>query len=64
MVNFITVLLLIYIMWAPSTPLKLPGKKNSSSGDIVSRYIFDSESNEVNEHEDEHDEAVLFTRSH
>ncbi len=50
-------------MWAPSTPLNLPGKKNPNTGDIVSRYIFESESNEINENEEENDEAVLFTRS-
>lgn len=61
LINFITVVLHMYIMWAPSTPLKLPGKQQSVVGrsDIVSRYLFN---NDFNENED-NDEAVLFTRN-
>lgn len=59
LVNYITVILLIYITWAQGTPLQLPGKNQPSvKTDIVSRYLFDTNENE----QDENDETVLFIR--
>ena len=48
-------------MWAPSTPLKLPGKKTSDNNDVVSRYIL--ETDVYGNEQDDNDEAVLFTRN-
>lgn len=58
LINFITIIVLIYIIWSPSTPLKLPGKKKSVKSDVVSKYIFDTEIND-----NENEEAVLFVRN-
>ena len=37
-VNFISVVVLCYIMWSPKTPLRLPGKKAPVEND--SEYFF------------------------
>ena len=59
LINYLTVLLLFFIMRSPTSPLKLPGKKPSVRSDIVSRYLFfEGPANGENEQEEE----VLFTR--
>lgn len=60
LINYITIIVLIYIIWSPSTPLKLPGKKKSVKSDIVSKYIFDTD---FNDNENDNEESVLFTRN-
>jgi hypothetical protein len=46
-VNFISVVVLIYIMLSPKLPLKLPGKKAPIKQDMYNlEYMFNHETNE------------------
>ena len=56
-VNFISVVILFYIMWSPKTPLKLPGKKLPTKYELINlQYLLDTESNEAADG----DEDVLY----
>ena len=50
-VNFISAVVLFYIMWSPKTPLKLPGKKPKTA------QLFYMDGPEL----DENDSDVLFS---
>jgi hypothetical protein len=55
-VNFITVLILMFIMWSEKTPLKLPGKRSDDS------IKYEVTNSEIFSYSSDDDELTTFSR--
>lgn len=67
--NFLSVIVLFYIMWSPKTPLKLPGKKPPIKYDInnlqylISQGFSNKNNVEGDFDDDDNDEDIVYTNT-